>query len=608
MKNLHILPLGCLLLPAAFVGGNLQAQDLNKEITIDRDIVPAQRAAARPVVFPNLTAPTAANVNLNMEEGTPSQLSTDLTLFAPAATPAAFEATPYRGYLDLGYFPAINLGVSAGYAIVDKSATKLNVWLQANNRNYKGLKQPSSLADENEKWKSLDLAGGFDFAQRFGKYNVLRLSTDVAYGNWNIVDRYISLGDAQRYIYNPYDKLNNFRWHFNGGFDGRANENLTYGIGAAFGLFHNKDVDKDMIGYVGTPAKAVNQSQITFDGYVREQVSDHASVGIKVEGDFLHSNSFYTPDRYIDMDNGVAAKADALSGKTLGHVDFVPSVDYNTGSFYGKVGVRLQLSANSGKSFHIAPDLTLGVNPDARFGAWLKFGGGVQTNSAESLYLVNRYADTKFAYELSNLAFTGQLGLRVGPFYGASLTLTADYAAANDWLMPYQYLQSSCATNLFRGSDLRSWKVGARIDWEYRKLLKVGLSYEGALGSDEKDSWIYWSDRARHVLGASVSVTPISALTVDLGISARLNRYYSLLLAAERIYINDQDYTETTTPTYYKQDLGDLTNFWAGASYKITPAFTVFARFDNILNKRTQMVFATPNQGFTGLFGIGYKF
>ncbi len=608
MKNLHILPLGCLLLPAALISGNMQAQDLNKEITIDRDIVPTQRAAARPVVFPGLTAPTASTVNLQMEEGNPSKLSTDLTIFNPAATPAAFEATPYRGYLDLGYFPTINLGLSAGYAIIDKDATKLNVWVQANNRNYKGIATDLEMVDKDKKWKTLDLTGGFDFAQRFGKYNLLRLSTDVAYGSWNINERAITLNDAQRYLYNPYSDLNNFRWHLNGSFDGRANENLTYGLGAAFGLLHNNDVDKDMIGYIGTPAKAVNQSQITFNGYVREQVSDHASVGIKVEGDFLHSNSFYTPQRYILVDNGMEVNADALSSKTLGHVDFIPSVDYNTGTFYGKAGVRLQLSANSGKSFHIAPDILLGVNPDARFGAWLKLGGGVQTNSAESLYMINRYVNTKYAYEMSNLAFTGQLGLRIGPFYGASLTLTADYAAANNWLMPYQWLSRSCATNLFYNSDLRAWKVDARIDWEYRNLLKVGLSYEGSLGSAEKDSWIYWSDRARHVLGASVSVTPISALTVDLGITARLNRFYSLYVAPERIYLNNQDYTETTEPTYLKQSIGDLTNLWAGASYKITPAFTVFARFDNILNKRTQMVFNIPNQGFTGLFGIGYKF
>ena len=37
-------------------------------------------------------------------------------------------------------------------------------------------------------------------------------------------------------------------------------------------------------------------------------------------------------------------------------------------------------------------------------------------------------------------------------------------------------------------------------------------------------------------------------------------------------------------------------------------ALTVFARFDNILDKHSAQVFNVPTQGFTGLFGIGYKF
>ena len=51
-----------------------------------------------------------------------------------------------------------------------------------------------------------------------------------------------------------------------------------------------------------------------------------------------------------------------------------------------------------------------------------------------------------------------------------------------------------------------------------------------------------------------------------------------------------------------------MTNLWAGASYRITPALTIFARFDNILNKRAQLIYNVPSQGFTGLFGAGYKF
>lgn len=69
-----------------------------------------------------------------------------------------------------------------------------------------------------------------------------------------------------------------------------------------------------------------------------------------------------------------------------------------------------------------------------------------------------------------------------------------------------------------------------------------------------------------------------------------------------------QDYILGATAGCRHTSLGDLSNLYAGASYRITEAFTAFARFDNILNKRTQLMFGVPSQGFTGLFGVGYKF
>jgi hypothetical protein len=608
MRTLHILLPGCLLL-SAFSYQQGAAQDLNKEITIDRDIVPAQRAAARPVVFPSLTAPSVSSVNLQMEEaGNPAKLTTALTPYAPASTPEAFAETLYRGYLDLGYFPMANLNVSAGYAIVDKEATKLNVWLQANNRSYKS--REGSIWDDN-KWKTFDLNFGVNFAQRFGRYNVLRLATDLAYSNWNMANACLVKGE-EKYsdlVEDTFENFHNFRWHLNGAFDGRINESLTYGFGAGVGVFKNKKHTEMWIGggsEVTYPLED-NQFSVNFKAYLREQVNDNTSAGIKVEGNFLNYSSFLTPELYVEA-KASSTHLDELSGKTLGQVDFTPYLDYNAGSFYGKVGARIGLSINSGKKLHVAPDVVLGVNPDARFGAWLKFGGGVQPNSLERMYAVSRYADTRMAYYFSNLALDGQLGLRVGPFYGASLTLTADYAAANDWLMPCQVVRYNSVCNTFLPSKVRGWKVGAKIDWQYRSLIALSASYERNLGSDDDRAWIDWYDFARDVIGASVSVTPISPLTIDLGITARLNRRQYVAEVAFVDYLNEQDYVTTSHYEESTSKLGDLTDLWAGASWRFTPAFTVFARFENILNKRAALVFNIPNQGFTGLFGIGYKF
>lgn len=608
MKPRHtILPL---LLMAATSAG---AQDLNKEITIDRDIVPAQRAAARPVVFPSVIPPSLTPVTLTMgETDRPVGITPGISPYEPAADNGAFPVTPWRGYADLGYFPLADIGLSAGYAIIDKEATRLDIWLQADHRSYKSPDgHPLKVTRwEDFSWKTLDIAGGVKFSQRFGRHNLLKVTTDLGYSTTSVPDLWHNRegvttdlpADAA-----PSRSLGNFRWHIDGMFTGRAGERITYAVGAGFGLFNNRSQQLMMsVPDDNTLPKTVNQTSARLDASLRHQTTGNVALGIKVEGEMLSYSSFLTPAL---MGAAIADREIIIpGGKTLAQIDFIPAVEYNGGSFYGKAGARLGLSVNSGSSFHIAPDILVGVNPSASFGAWVKLRGGVQGNSLEDLFFRSRYADPRLAYDLSNVAFTGQLGVRVGPFKGASLTLTADYAAANDWLMPLQVEDhAGNLYNLFAPSKIRAIKFGAEIAWQYRSLLTLALSYECNPGDGDNHAWLYWADRARHVAGASLSVTPISPLTIDLGFTARLDRREWMESAGGMEQINDQDYI-LNQPYATSHKLGDLTNLWAGASWRFTPSLTVFARFDNILSKRAQLVFGVPNQGFTGLFGLGYKF
>ncbi|MFG6422982.1 MAG: hypothetical protein K1V71_01060 [Paramuribaculum sp.] len=45
-----------------------------------------------------------------------------------------------------------------------------------------------------------------------------------------------------------------------------------------------------------------------------------------------------------------------------------------------------------------------------------------------------------------------------------------------------------------------------------------------------------------------------------------------------------------------------------GASWRFTPAFTLFGRVENILNRTTSSFSLIPSQGVKGLIGVAYKF
>lgn len=611
MKRHILLPLLSIACCAA-----LSAQDLEKEITIDRDIVPVRRAASRPVVFPSVLAPKAESVTLRMgqAESLPA-ISPLIAAYEPAATLPAFAPTPWRGYFDLGYFPAVNLGVSAGYTIIDTKATALNVWLQADNRNYKDIDRSYDTGYD-FKWKSLDLSAGVRLSQRFNGGNRLLISTDVAYSSWSVpaMKEPSSHGGFLAYAPAGSADLSNLRWHIDADFLGKTAGRFSYTAGASFGIYHNggEPLPIERSAYRTLPnLPSVNTTSFGFRASGSYRTSARTSLNLSADARFLNYNHFTDP---VLMADYVRWQSGIIPGsESLGQIDITPSFDFNNGSFYGKVGARLGISVNSGNSFHIAPDILAGVNPSQMFGFWLRLGGGVYMNSPEDLYDISRYGDPRLAYGFSNIPFTGQLGLRVGPFKGASLTVTADYAAANDWLTPVVMTYGDNIFYGYRPSRIRAFRIGANIDWSYREICTFALNYAGRIGGSDDNRWLTWHDGARHVAGATVSFSPkmlevLSPLTVEVGITARINRQQKIDDFRGPLLSNTGDNALSEFSLLSTADLGDMTDLHAGATWSFSPAFSIFARFDNLLNRRDKLVFLIPSQGFTGLFGLNYKF
>lgn len=83
------------------------SQGLNKEITIEKEIVPEQRAATRMQVTHNVLAPQITRQNLKFSSaGVNATLSPYIMTLDPAFTGNAVNPSPYRGYAAIGYFPA----------------------------------------------------------------------------------------------------------------------------------------------------------------------------------------------------------------------------------------------------------------------------------------------------------------------------------------------------------------------------------------------------------------------------------------------------------------------------------------------------------------------
>ncbi len=154
---------------------------------------------------------------------------------------------------------------------------------------------------------------------------------------------------------------------------------------------------------------------------------------------------------------------------------------------------------------------------------------------------------------------------------------------------------------------MRSWKASAQLHWSFRRLLSLDVTFESTLGSDDKNTWIDWRDRARHVLQAAVSVRPVAPLTIDLSYSLRMKRRMPVAGDMFLLLADDAQPGEAVAAVA-DFNLKNVSNLSAGATYRVTEAFSVFARVENILNTDSYLLPFVPAQGISGLVGIGYKF
>lgn len=195
------------------------AQDMSTEITVDRTIVPRkQEASPLPSVVPSLLPSEGFRSKLGLTEY--SAPVSFMPLASPSMAPSytgIAGAYPYKGYAWLGYFPAYNLGVGAGYSIISNSSTHLGVAAQFNGFSY----HSTSVAGDKGTAKNNTIGMQADFSHTFSKAAALSASVAYTHGSMGLPEL-MSIPESQ--------KLNDFKATL--GLDGRFGSSARYAIEA----------------------------------------------------------------------------------------------------------------------------------------------------------------------------------------------------------------------------------------------------------------------------------------------------------------------------------------------------------------------------------------
>lgn len=567
MMNINCKYIAVGMAAAVVASFSATAQSLSKEITIDKDVVPQERAAARLPVLPSVVEikPQGADLEFSFT-GIPARLAPYAGWLAPSRVGNAVAISDWRGYVEAGYFPAYNATLSAGYRAVDNGKDRLNVWGHFSGSSWRN---PDSSIDKafRPKFNDSGAALGASYLRSFSPVSSLSVGLTLG-GDW-FNNPLSGSDDSQSVLGGKLDA----------GWISRAGR-VDYSVALHADLFKMQKIWEawNMIGGV----KPASEQTFTIDGDMSVPFSattGTAGLSFDYAATFIHRNNsmraVYADGNYFPQ-----------NGRTSGLVSLTPGMKFGGANYQVNVGARVDLSFNSGGStFHIAPKIEAVGAPSRYFRLFATATGGQVANTMSDIYSSLRYVNPSLSFMFSQVAVDGDAGFIVGPWRGFQLTVHGGYSIANDWMMP------GGGTGTLHAVDMKGWRFGGSLRYDWRNVVSVeGSALMAPQGYDK--GYYMWRDRSKMELRGLITVRPIEALSVNVGGEARLKRRYY------------------PGPLTGYVPLGTVADLTVGADYRFTPQFSVFAKGSNLLNHSWSEAAGPgiPCHGRTGLVGVKYLF
>ena len=621
---------------AALVALNASGQSLSKEITVDKDVVPQEREASRMVLTPKLVLPAIQQKSLRWSDrGVAAPVSPTVATLPPAAYASSITPSPYRGYVMAGYFPAFQLGVSAGYKLIKTDNSDLNVWMQYDGSSVKrkapfnsGKKIGYYSPDEGKTtYNTQDVGVGVGGSHTFA--NVGTLSGRVAYD--------LSSYNFPTLITKGFNQSIN-RFGVDLGWQSQAGA-FDYSVNLGYDYFHlSKVKEESIITFDGNRELASlidlssrNEKTLSASFSGRYAISEFWHVGADI--DFTDTDRSAGENIFEVASGTWPDDSENFNGPYISHEGFkygLDDVGYNITEMHPylrwkndnlivKAGVGIQIAGGDCGSNRVRPDLRVDWTPSASFAIWGQLNDRrVNMQTLGDLYDRNRYVgrDCNAGPMLDKLHVEG--GIIIGPFAGASIELWGSYGRVSSYYTPAVIslpqgnvgsLNSGVNESPFSPyftigqymviDDFTDMSYGAAFNYDYRDIASLRVSWEGAPQEFDRGN-INSLDRARSVFAATLGVHPINPLDISLGYTVRSGRC---------LYGIKPDYPGLFNPfEYRKYSLGTAASLDLCATWRFSDRFNVWGTVENLLNRDWQIVYGIPNKGVTGLVGVSYRF
>lgn len=559
------------------------AQDLQKEITVDRYVLPQTREASRLSGFaPRLFQPEVKTKRLNVAEyAKAGKITNEAAQLPPAPWLDSIAPTPWRGYASIGYFPSADIGADIGYRVYRDKKADVGVWAQFLNNRYKG----DTHANKDSQLGNTYISAGANASCRIGR-STAGIEADFTRAGVVTPVNMIKMGYIINEKYTQTADIANVKAGWNG-YSGQ----LAAHASAGYSYFN---FGEDAPSSAATILPSISQLLLNVNAGAGlcDDNGPAPWLGIDIDWDFVRSGGLEQHD--TDMTYYDVARY------TLGHLR--PYLNFGEGSpLSGRIGLNLSVATgNSNGHLRLAPDIEVDWRVASWFSVYAKATGGEHINSLRTLFDINPYISTDYAYERTNVALQLEVGGHITPLSGLRLTGYGRYARVRNQLIPLILVSSSLRTvSTYDQADVNGWMLGGEADYSFHDLFNIGACVQMAGSNNDFVSWHTWHDGAKYAGRVYIGCRPISRLEVKAAMDVR---------ACRKSAIIDYSNGNGTTENPAKDTLRRLTDLNLSARYDINSRLSAFITGENLLNSHWLMVGGMPARGIHGLVGATYKF
>lgn len=552
-------------------------KDLNKTIVVEKEFVPVEIKAVKPVAQPKEAPVTTEKVQLRFSDwALPAQFEPQAVVQSPIAYPdESLAKFRRRGYLDFAMGNYLNIVGSAGYRIIDKEKTSLGVWLQHNSTaadllddfaNEKGEK-----FSDPEKQNIIDDRLGVDFYSKLRR-GIIDASLGYHFSKFNYFAAIDNATDDDK----EKQGVNDFRMAL--GWRSLDDAVTRYRLGAEFNYF----------GFDYGKLKSDN-----IDGLSEIDFRLKAAIS-QVFGDSSYAG-VDAAFQLVGLDN-IADDASTLSSETFGMVSLTPNYEKRTDNMRLRIGARVDISFNNGSTFRIAPDVKFDYAFSEVVSLAVDATGGNTINTVHNVFARNRYMAPSVQLPTTYTLIDATAAIRLGLIKGFSISPFVGFAATRHSIVPTMPFSPTTGQISYADIDLNGLKVGVELGYRYGSLVDFSAKY-AFTPQDEDSGYVVDDNRAEHNFDATVNVRPISKLNIGIGYRLRALRTVSS--------VND---TEGGEKDYSSKLLSNISNINLSASYQINDLVSVFCHANNLLNREYEFYDGIPAQKFNILGGVGLTF